>query len=352
VRNIAANYLVEAIVAVVESAFWSEAMRRRQFLLICGAAGLLPSAALSQPVVKKPALIAYLSGGTKASRVPLIAAFLQGMKDLGWTEGGSFSMEARYAEGAFDRIPDLARELLALNPDVFVISTTPANLAAKPLITEKPIVIVGVADPVAVGLVKSLSRPGGNITGVTNIIAELTGKRLEILKELVPNASKVAVFINPNDQNAALQMQNATDAAKRLRIELQPVLNVTSAGDVEPAFESAVRAGAAAAVRMLDPVETALRSLTIAMAAKHRLPTVYGFRETVEMGGLIAYGPSLPDQYRQAASFVDKVLKGKLPADLPVERPVTFELVVNLKTAKALGIEVPPTILAQATVVD
>jgi putative ABC transport system substrate-binding protein len=344
--------LVEAVIEVVEGAFWSEAMRRRQFLMICGAAGLLPSAVLSQPAVKKPALIAYLSGGTKPSRVPLLASFLQGMKDLGWTEGGSISMEAHYADGAFDRIPDLARELLVLNPDVFVISTTPANLAAKPLITEKPIVIVGVADPVAVGLVKSLSRPGGNITGVTNIVAELTGKRLEILKELVPSASKVAVFINPNDQGAALQMQNAVDAAKRLGVELQPILNVTSAGDVEPAFETAVRAGATAALRMIDPVETALRSITVPMAAKYRLPTIFGFREAVEMGGLIAYGPSLPDQYRQIAGFVDKILKGKAPAELPVERPVTFELVVNLKAAKALGIEVPPTILAQAAVVD
>ena len=351
-RNIAANYLVEAIVEVVEGAFWSEAMRRRWFLLVCGAAGLLPSVALSQPAAKKPALIAYLSGGTQASRVPLIASFVQGMKDLGWTEAGSFSIEARYAGGAFDRIPDLARELLALNPDVFVISTTPANLAAKPLITEKPIVIVGVADPIGVGLVDSLSRPGGNITGVTNIVAELTGKRLEILKELVPSASKIAVFINPDDQGAALQMQNAVDAAKRLGVELEPVLNVTSAGDVEPAFEAAVRAGATAALRLIDPVETALRPITIPMAARYRFPTVHGFREAVEMGGLIAYGPSLPDQYRQIASFVDKILKGKTPADLPVERPVMFELVLNLKAAKALGIEVPPTILAQAAVVD
>jgi len=327
-------------------------MRRRQFLLISGAAAVLPSAVLSQPAAKKPALIAYLSGGTKASRVPLIASFLQGMKDLGWTEAGSLSMEARYADGAFDRIPDLVRELLALNPDVFVISTTPANLVAKPLITEKPIVIVGVADPIGVGLVKSLSRPGGNITGVTNIVAELTGKRLEILKELVPSASKIAVFINPNDQGATLQMQNAVDAAKRLGVELQPILNVRGADDVEPGFESAVRAGATAALRLIDPLETALRSITIPMAAKYRLPTMFGFREAVEMGGLIAYGPSLPDQYRQVASFVDKILNGKAPADLPVERPVTFELVLNLKAAKALGIEVPPTILAQAAVVD
>jgi putative tryptophan/tyrosine transport system substrate-binding protein len=213
-------------------------------------------------------------------------------------------------------------------------------------------VIVGVSDPVAVGLVKTLSRPGGNVTGVTNIAAELAGKRLEILKELVPGASKVAVFINPNDQSAALQMQNAGDAAKRLAVELQPVLHITGAADVEPAFESAVRAGATAALRMIDPVETALRAMTIPIAAKLRLPTMFGFREAVEMGGLIAYGPSLPDQYRQTAGFVDKILKGKAPADLPVERPVKFELVLNLKAAKALGIEPPPTILARAEVVE
>jgi putative ABC transport system substrate-binding protein len=330
---------------------WGLAMQRRQFLLLSGAAAAVPFAALAQPLSKKP-IIAYLSGGTRASRVTFLASFSKGMRELGWIEGQSFSMEARYADGYFDRIPKLADELLKLDPDVFLVSTTPANLAAKQIITQKPIVMVAVADPVGTGLIKSLSRPGGNITGVTNIAAELAGKRLEILKELLPTASKVAVLINLNDPNATLQMQYAADAAAKLTIQLEPVLGITAANDLEGAFESATRSGATAALRMVDPLESALRAQTVAVAAKSRLPTIYPFRETVEVGGLMSYGTSLPDQYRQAATFVHKLLNGAMPASLPVEQPVKLELVINLKTAKALSLDIPPTILARAEVIE
>jgi putative ABC transport system substrate-binding protein len=182
--------------------------------------------------------------------------------------------------------------------------------------------MVAVADPVGTGLIKSLSRPGGNITGVTNIAAELAGKRLEILKERLPTASKVAVLINLNDPNAKLQMQYAAAAAAKLIIQLEPVLGITAADDIEDAFESATRSGATAALRMVDPLESALREQTVTVAAKSRLPTIYPFRETVEVGGLMSYGTSLPDQYRQAATFVHKLLNGATPATLPVEQPV------------------------------
>ena len=236
-----------------------------------------------------------------------------------------------------------------------LVSTTPANLAAKQIITQKPIVMVAVADPVGAGLIKSLSRPGGNITGVTNIAAELAGKRLEmleIMKELLPTASKVAVLINLNDPNATLQTSYAADAATKLAIQLEPVLGIAAANDLEGAFETALRSGATAALRMVDPLESALRAQTVTIAAKSRLPVIYPFRQTVEAGGLISYGTSLPDQYRQAATFVHKLLKGATPGALPVEQPVKLELAVNLKTAKALGLEVPPTILARADVIE
>jgi putative ABC transport system substrate-binding protein len=208
--------------------------------------------------------------------------------------------------------------------------------------------MVSVVDPVGAGLVQSLAQPGGNITGVTNIGAELGGKRLEILKELFPAASKIAVLVNPNDANTPLQMRNVAAAAKELGLQLEPILEIRSAADLEGAFEAAVHARVDAAVRMVDPLEVPLRQQTAALAAKHRLPIIYPWREAVEAGGLVSYGTSLLDQYRQAATYVHQILKGAKPADLPVEQPTKFELVINLKVAKALGLAVPPTLLARA----
>jgi putative ABC transport system substrate-binding protein len=326
-------------------------MRRRDFLL-SGAALALSSTAKAQPSVTRPPLIAYLTAGAKASRVQLLAAFSKGMKQLGLIEGRSYSLEARYAEGEFGRIPTLARELLERDPEVFLVSTTPANLVAKQVITTKPIVMVAVADPIGVGLVDSFARPGGNITGITNLTAELAGKRLEIMKDLMPAASKVAIFVNLKDPGAAFQMRSVSNVADQLGIELQPVLGISSADDVEPAFEAAKLSGAAAALRMVDPVEAPLRGRTIALAAKYQLPTIYAFREVVESGGLISYGASQPDLYRQAATLIFKILNGAMPADLPVERPVKFELVINAKTAKALGIAIPKTLLISADIIE
>jgi putative tryptophan/tyrosine transport system substrate-binding protein len=201
---------------------------------------------------------------------------------------------------------------------------------------------------VGVGLVASLVRPGGNITGVTNIAVELAGKRVQFLKEIVPAASKVAILINPDDPIAPLQMDSARSAAGTLGIRLDPVLHIRGGDDLEGAFEAAVRAGAPAALRMIDPTVTELRKQTVELAAKYRLPMIYPFREDVVAGGLVSYGTSLPDQYRQAAALVHKILNGARPADLPVEQPTKFEFSINLKTARSLGIVFPQSLLALA----
>ena len=299
-----------------------------------------PSASDAQQA-ERARRIGYLAGGSEAAQVPLIAAFKQRMQSLGYAEGSGYSIEARYVDGRFERLPQLANDLLAAKPDVLLVQSTPANLAAKAATQSVPIVMVGVADPVGVGLIANLARPGGNITGITNIGAELAGKRLEILKELIPALSKVAVLINPGDPVVRVQMESAQAAARNLAIELGPMLEIRSDSDVAGAIAAAVRAGAGAALRMIDPLESALRRQTAALALEHRLPIMFPFREAVEFGGLVSYGTNQQDQFRQAAVLVHKILGGAKPVDLPVEQPSRFELVINLKSAKALGITVP-----------
>ena len=279
---------------------------------------------------------------------PFILAFQEGMREQGYVEGRDFVIEDRYAEGRVELLPALAREMVQRGPDLLLAATTPANLAAKAVTATIPIVMVSVADPVGAGIVPDLARPGGNVTGITNIVAELAGKRLEILKEIVPAASRVAVLINPNSENARPQLQNATAAAARLGIELKPVMEVREPGDLEKAFAAATQARALAAIRMIDPLVFMLRKRTAELELKHRLPVIYPTREDVEAGGLVAYGADIAGQYRQAAGFAAKILKGARPADLPIEQPTKFELVVNLRTARALGIAVPQTILVRA----
>ena len=319
-------------------------MRRRAFIAGLGAGfgttALWPLAARGQQPVGIRR-IAYLSGGSEGVQQPLLAAFRRGMQSLGYADGPNYSFEARYAEGRFERLPALVEDLIGRNPDVLLVQSTPANLAAKAATPRVPIVMVGVADPVGVGLVANLARPGGNITGITNIGAELAGKRLEILKELIPSLSKAAVMINPGDPNARLQMTSAEAAARNLSVRLDPVLEIRGESDLQGAFAAATSAAAGAALRMIDPQESVLRRRTAALAIEHGLPIMFPFREAVELGGLISYGANLPDQFRQAAMLVHKIFNGAKPADLPVEQPSRFELVINLKTAKVLGVEVP-----------
>jgi len=292
--------------------------------------------------------IAHLSGSGALASKPFVEAFRAGMRALGHVEPNGYVLEERYAEGKVERLATLVRELLDHKPDVLLVSTTPASLAAKAATASVPIVVVLVADPVGAGIVQSLARPGGNITGITNIVAELAGKRLELLKEMVPGATRFAVFVNPDSQNAPLQLRNAEAAAAKLGVELRPVLAIRKAEDLERAFEAAARARAGAAIRMIDPLVFMLRERTAALSIKLRLPVVYPAREDVEAGGLVAYGTNVPEQYRQAAGLVAKILKGAKPADLPVEQPTKFELVINLKTARALGITIPQSVLLRA----
>jgi putative tryptophan/tyrosine transport system substrate-binding protein len=324
-------------------------MRRREFIALISSATFWPLAARAQHA-GPPYRIGYLSGGSEAGWHAYEIGFREGMRDLGYAEGQDFMLHTRYADGNFDRLESLTKELLGLNPQVLLVATTPANLAAQRVTagTRTPIVMVEVADRIGVGLIASLARPGGNITGVTNISAELAGKRLEILKELFPAARKVAVLINPDDNNASLQMRSADEAAKNLSIQLAPIQAIRSADDLTGAFEAIVHAGADAALRMVDPVEFSLRGQTIALADKHRIGIMFPFREAVAMGGLTAYGTDMKDQYRQAATFVDKILHGANPSDLPVAQPTKFHLAINLTRAKTLGLTVPASLLARA----
>jgi putative ABC transport system substrate-binding protein len=295
--------------------------------------------------------VGHLSGSGAAASKAFTDAFRERMHALGYVEGRNWVLDERYAEGKMERLAPLAQELIHHHPDVLLVATTPGNVAAKAATSIIPIVMVLVADPVGAGIVPSLARPGGNITGVTNIVAELAGKRLELLKEIVPTASRVAVIVNPDNPNAPPQMRSAEAAARTLGIKLGPVLAVRSPSDLGKAFEGAVQAHADGALRMIDALVFILRKETAALAIKHRLPVVYPSREDVEAGGLIAYGTNIPEQFRQAAAFVDKILRGAKPADLPVEQPTKFELALNLKTARALSLTIPPSLRLRADLV-
>jgi putative ABC transport system substrate-binding protein len=323
-------------------------MRRRDLVALTGAAAVLGRFANAEQAAERVWRISFLDGGSEAARRPMFDSFRQAMAELGYLERTNIVYEKRYADGRFVHLPELARELISHSPDAMLVATTPAAVAAKRATSSVPIVIVAVADPLGTGLVQSLARPGGNITGITNIIAELTGKRLEIIKEIVPTASRVAVLINPDDPNAPPQKRHAEIAARSLGIELQPIAEVRAAEDVEKAFQQSIRAGAAAAIRMADPLSTILSKMTAEAEIKYRIPVIYPLRLNVAAGGLVAYGTDLSAQFAQAARLLDKVLKGASPADLPVEQPTKFELVINVRTAKALGLTVPQSVLARA----
>lgn len=323
------------------------------FLLIASLATVavsIPRTVVAQPG-GKVYRVGHLSGSGAAASKAFTGAFREGMHALGYVEGRNWVLDERYAEGQVERLAPLVQELISRHPDILLVATTPGNVAAKAATSTIPIVMVLVADPVGAGIVPNLARPGGNITGVTNIVAELAGKRLEVLKEIVPRASRVAVIMNPDNPNAPPQMRSAEGAARTLGIKIGPVLPVRTPGDLEKAFEGAVHAHADGALRMIDALVFILRKETAALAIKHRLPVVYPSREDVEAGGLVAYGTNIPEQFRQAATFVDRILRGAKPADLPVEQPTKFELAVNLKTARALGLTIPPSLRLRADLV-
>ena len=275
-------------------------------------------------------------------------AFRRGLRDLGYVENQNIVIEYRWAEGQYDRLPDFAAELVRLKVDVIVAVVTQASLAAKNATRTIPIVMVGVSDPVGSGLVATLARPGANITGTSSMTAEVVGKSLELLKEAVPKVSRVAVLWNPANPVFQAQMLRETEvAARALGVQLQ-ILEARGPDELERAFAAMTRERASALLVLGDPTFFLHRARIADLAAKSRLPAMYGFKEFVDAGGLMAYGAHLPDLFRRAATYVDKILKGAKPADLPVEQPTHFELVISLKTAKALGLTIPQSVLIRA----
>ena len=286
----------------------------------------------------------------RVSNPHLTEAFRQGLRDLGYVEGRNVVIEIRDAEGKYERLPALAAELVALKVDVILVGSTPTALAAKQATKTLPIVFVSVADPVASGLVTSLARPGGNTTGLATLIPELVGKCLEQLKQAVPGVGRVAVLWQPGALGERTEkdiLKEAEIAAGALGLQLQ-VVEARGPADFDRAFSDMTRARAGALTVLPTPMFVSERRRLVDLAAKNRLPAVYVWREFVDAGGLMAYGPNLADLWRRAATYVDKILKGAKPADLPVEQPTKFELVLNLKTAKALGLTIPPSLLQRA----
>jgi putative ABC transport system substrate-binding protein len=323
-------------------------MDRRAFLGIL-AGGLLaaPLAAEAQQVAKVPR-IGYLALNP-AANPHLHEAFRQGLRDLGYVEGRNVVIEYREAEGKPERLPALAAELVALKVDVLVAQPTVAALAAKQATRTLPIVFP-VAEPVTSGLVTSLARPGGNITGLSILAPEMVGKGLELLKEAVPGVSRVAVLWHPGafPERTAKDMRKEVEvAARALGVRLQ-FIEARGPDDFDRAFLDMTRARAGALTVLAGSMFFSERRRLVDLAAKNRLPAVYQWREGVDAGGLMAYGPSVPDLFRRAATYVDKILKGAKPAELPVEQPTKFELVINLKTAKALGLTIPQSVLGRA----
>ena len=301
-----------------------------------------------QPASKVPR-IGFLAVGSRDGRAFMIEGFLKGLWEHGYVEGQNIVIEYRFSEDRNDRLPALAGELVALKVRLILASGTPASVAAKQATSTIPIVMGGlVADPVETGLVASLAHPGGNITGMSMMTAPLGGKRLELLKRTVPDLTRVAVFWNPPNPAYGPILKELEAAAPTLGVKLQR-LEVRVPGDFEGAFEAAVRQRAGALIAPGDPLVSNRPRMVADLALKYRLPTIMDNKEFAEAGGLLSLGPDLVDSYRRAATHVDKILKGATPADLPMEQPAKFDLAVNLKTARTLGLTIPPSVLAQAT---
>ncbi len=324
-------------------------MKRREFIaLLSSAAMAWPLGASAQQAAKVPR-IGYLSGSL-ASVPHLLEAFRQGLRDLGYVEGRNLVIEYRDVEGKYDQLPALAAELVALKVDVIVTGATPQTLAAKQATSAIPIVFTNAGDPVGSGLVTSLARPEGNVTGFSLLVPELVGKCLEHLKEALPGIDRVAVLWHPggfSERTEKDMLKEAEVAGRALGVRLQFV-EVRGPADFDRAFSDMTRERAGALTVFLSTFFFAQRRRLVDLAAKNRLPAMYQLREFVDAGGLMAYGANIADLSRRAATYVDKILKGAKPADLPVEQPTKFELVINLKTAKALGLRIPPVLLARA----
>jgi putative ABC transport system substrate-binding protein len=320
-------------------------MRRRQFISLLGGAATWPLTARAQQAGKLPT-IGLLGSGTPSTQSQRVAVFVQRLRDLGWVEGRNVAIEYRWAEGRRERADEIAAEFARLKVDVIVTSGAVNIIAAKQAAPATPIVFAVTADPVAAGLVASLARPGGTITGLSSQGTDYAGKQIDLLRELAPALRHLGVIANTGSPGATAEMRAFEDTARKLNFEVS-VSEIRKADDIAPAFE-ALRGRVDALDVVPDPLTLSYRLQLTSLALAARLPTIYGRREYPEVGGLMSFGPSLEDLYRRAAAFVDKILRGTKPADIPVEQPTKFELIINLKTAKAIGLTVPPTLLARA----
>jgi putative tryptophan/tyrosine transport system substrate-binding protein len=321
---------------------------RRQFIAALGGAGVtLPFAAHAQQ--EAVPIVGFVHTGSPSDYLTQITnAFSQSLKAAGYVEGQSLTIEYRWAEGHNERLPALMADLVGRRVSVILAAGGPAPARAAMAVTATiPIVFVSASDPVATGLVSSLNRPGGHVTGVSMVSSTIEAKRLEILHELAPKVSTIAVIINPNYPGAKTQSQEVQDAAAHLGVKLV-MLSAGAEADIESAFASLVQQGAGALLVVQDPVLIGYRQQITALAARYAIPAVYSQRDYVVAGGFVSYGPNFPDGYRQAGVYVGKILKGEKPADLPVVEPTKFELVINLKTAKTLGVTVPQALLVAA----
>jgi ABC-type uncharacterized transport system substrate-binding protein len=322
-------------------------MERREFLASAGGVALTWPRALRAQQKAMP-VIGFLGITSPGPDAPAVAGFRQGLSDGGYVEGQNLTVEYRWAEERYDRLPALAADLVGRNVDVIVtIGGNVSARAAKNATSTIPIVFATGVDPVVAGLVSSLARPGGNLTGVTFLTAELTSKRLELLSELVPRARVIAVLVNPDNPSTGRMMRDAQEGARTKALQLQ-IAQASTESEIDAAFASLVQRHAGALLIGGDSFFSSRREQLVALASRHAVPAMYARREFAASGGLISYGASIAAAYRQAAIYAGKILKGAKPADLPVVQPTTFELVVNLPTAKALGLTVPPSILNRA----
>jgi putative ABC transport system substrate-binding protein len=322
-------------------------MQRREFIAGLGAAGMAASsnAARAQQPGRLP-IIGYLGPSSPENTGPSTAAFLQRLRDLGWVEGRTVTIAHRWAEGRPERVAEIAAEFVQLRVDIIVTTASNDAIAMKQVTSTIPIVFAVSGDPVGTGLVATLARPGGNITGLSVQSPETSGKRLELLREVVPGLHRLAILANPDSPNVRLDIPEVQAGARRLGVDTA-TFEIRRAEDIVSAFE-ALKSWADALYVVTDPLVSTNRIRVNALALEARLPTIYGFREAVESGGLMSYGPNFPDLYRRTAEFVDQILRGTRPADIPVEQPTRFDLVVNLTTAKALGLTIPETFLVRA----
>jgi putative ABC transport system substrate-binding protein len=324
-------------------------MRRREFITLLGGAAAsvsLPFAAHAQQSRKVPR-IGVLLPGTPASFSRRTKAFLEGLRDLGYLEGQTIEIEWKWGQDRVEGLPELAAELVRRNVEVIVTGGTPAAKALKGATGTIPIVMAIIGDPVAAGLVDSLARPGGNATGFSIVAPDLSGKRLELLREIVPNVSPVAVMLNTRNPQSQFELKETQTAARALGLRLHPI-QVSPDNTLEQAFAAMSNASARTLIILTDPIFFSQRKSIVDLAARHRLPAMYFFQEFAKEGGLVSYGPSDLDLYRRSATYVDRILKGAKAGELPVEQPTKFELVINLKTAKAIGLDIPPMLLARA----